>query len=416
MNRLKLDFTIDSIEARKEFIDRYIEEIEPTPAECETIANYILWGKEEDGKSPVQKKQINQESAWGGKKTESLEALLEMPNFTESLLHPISTVPLKAQKEAFCREDALDNSPSYLQSTFKNLFHEIDTVDFIVSSYIGQAREELLRAIPEEKQTELKAFARTLTQKNYLKLRHLLIELRKQQFTLRDSYRQSLIAKNTPLLIEADTLSFGVEIPVYPLGFVSEFPAIFTNLNALIPSAFSYPELTQISKHYWSKKPSALYFDFENPEHLYNLLTIPDLEDNLPFDSTFPELIHTLHYYIAIADLPSIYQEILQMKLERRKNSRIAVAINTKYNKSYSANYISTIFRQKIIKQIAETASYHRKIVENLFFPENFKRCNSCGRVLLKDQYNFVRKTRATDGYSNRCKVCDHKDRAKRRH
>ena len=89
--------------------------------------------------------------------------------------------------------------------------------------------------------------------------------------------------------------------------------------------------------------------------------------------------------------------------------------INKKYNKSYTANYISTIFRQKIIPRINETAEFHAKIIENLSFPENFKKCTGCGKVLLVDPDKFVRKSRSKDGFSTRCKICDRNDRQKKK-
>ena len=57
-NRLKLDFTISSLEERTSFVDNYLVEnkeifdIKPiTEKELETIENYILWGKDKNGKN-----------------------------------------------------------------------------------------------------------------------------------------------------------------------------------------------------------------------------------------------------------------------------------------------------------------------------------------------------------------------------
>jgi hypothetical protein len=51
--------------------------------------------------------------------------------------------------------------------------------------------------------------------------------------------------------------------------------------------------------------------------------------------------------------------DILHAKLNKKKNVDIAEEINKKYGTSYSPNYISTIFRQKVLTKIAATASYH---------------------------------------------------------
>lgn len=50
-NRLKLDWTLSTSAERKKFVDEYISNItfEPSEDELETIANYILFGKDEDG-------------------------------------------------------------------------------------------------------------------------------------------------------------------------------------------------------------------------------------------------------------------------------------------------------------------------------------------------------------------------------
>lgn len=61
------------------------------------------------------------------------------------------------------------------------------------------------------------------------------------------------------------------------------------------------------------------------------------------------------------------------MKLAKKKNVDIAWEINKKYNKTYTPNYISTIFRQRIIPHINDAAKMHKEIIGNIFFPENFK-------------------------------------------
>ena len=71
-----------------------------------------------------------------------------------------------------------------------------------------------------------------------------------------------------------------------------------------------------------------------------------------------------------MTDLTEAQREILDLKINKVKNQDIADIINKKYNKSYTANYISTIFRQKIIPRINETAEFHAKIIESKFSRE----------------------------------------------
>ena len=121
-------------------------------------------------------------------------------------------------------------------------------------------------------------------------------------------------------------------------------------------------------------------------------------------DSNLPALMDTLRFYTEQAELSEIQKEILDLKLKKVKNVDIAQEINKKWQKTYTPNYISTIFRQRIIPKINEAAAYHEKVVSNLFFEEEFKVCTGCGRTLLRDADNFTRKSRSKDGYTSRCK------------
>ncbi|MBQ4122248.1 hypothetical protein IJD44_00765 [bacterium] len=67
-NRLKLDFTLQTNEQRSEFANKYLNQEQfqkhpPTEEELETIANYILWGKDpQTGLNSKQSKDIQLES------------------------------------------------------------------------------------------------------------------------------------------------------------------------------------------------------------------------------------------------------------------------------------------------------------------------------------------------------------------
>ena len=132
-------------------------------------------------------------------------------------------------------------------------------------------------------------------------------------------------------------------------------------------------------------------------------------------ENNLKNLLDTLEFYEAIADLTDIQREILKLKEKKEKNADIAGYINRKYGKSYTANYISTIFKQKIIGKINEAAALHQDTIENCFFPENFKQCTCCGKILLLDGRNWVKKTRSKDGFQSRCKRCERELRKKKK-
>ena len=437
-NRLHLDFQIESIEDRNKFLEEYLQREEfikkpLTEEELETCANYILWGKDKDGKSAVQKKEIQiktKNGTWDKREDDSLDALLETPSFNEATIIGPNSVRTKIPREVFSRTKALKDAPDALKPIFKDLFYQIDKLDLTLNYYDlahgkrkNPPREELLQQFTLEEQLQLEEDSKHLNQFKYLKMRHLLVELRRQQFTLKDSY-SSIIQRHTVPSVEymPNSISFETEISVLPLGIKNENKiASLIFREEYIPSEYTEEELKSISDFLWEKKKESnnIIIDFRELEHVYNLFTLFfDLEDEAlkkEIESETGSLLQTLKFYTDMADLSEAQREILDLKVRKYKNQDIANIINQKYNKSYTANYISTIFRQKIIKQINEAAQFHEEIIGNLFFPENFKRCTCCDKMMLRSPENFVRKTRAKDGFSNRCKKCDKIDRLRKK-
>ena len=439
-NRLHLDFSIPGTIERKDFVDQYVQRpeflIKPlTDDELETIANYILWGKDPDGQSLVQKGNISIETrnkTWQRDDTESLDAMMESPTFNEASLRRPTEARTRIAREVFDRQKALDECPEHMRAVFEDLFDRIDKLEMSIHFYEfahGKRKEPprtaLTKRFSEAEVDAARAVAEKWNQFKYLKQRHLIVELRREQFTLRDSYIEKHM-RHTPPEPDLDpvNLDFDAEIPVFPLGLVGApfSELVFKQADDLNPTTYTEKELDVLTRHYWSKKEQSrpqLYFDFGELEHVYELFgQLVELEeelDALPIESNLGKLIATLKYYIALTDLTEAHQEILDLKINKQKNQDIADIINKKYGKSYTANYISTIFRQKIIPHINETAKFHALIIENMCFEENFKKCHGCGKWLLIDAENFVRKSRSKDGFSTKCKKCDRADRERKK-
>lgn len=439
-NRLHLDFSISSTSDRKDFVDQYVQRPEfiskpLTEDELETIANYILWGKDPDGLNCTQRGEIQIETrnkTWQRDDTESLDAMMESPAFNEaSLRRPTEARPKKV-RETFDRQKALDECPEYMRAIFTDLFKRIDKLEMSIHFYEfahnkrkEPPRASLIKRFDEIEVETARATASKWNQYKYLKQRHLIVELRREQFTLRDSYVEKHLRHTPPEPeFELSKLDFEVEIPVYPLGVMGApfSELVFRPMVQLNPNAYTKEEQMILSKLYWSKKEQIcphLFLDFRELEHVYELfgqlIDLEEILDDLPVDSNLGKLINTLRYYIELTEFSEVHKEILDLKIEKKRNQDIADIVNKKYNKSYTANYISTIFRQKIIPRINETATFHARIIENIAFEENFKKCHSCGKWLLIDSQNFVRKSRSKDGFSTRCKKCDRADREKKK-
>ena len=440
-NRLDLDFSIESAAERKIFLDQYLQEPQfkekkLTEAELDTCAKYLLYGKDEDGTSCVQRGEVQVDTknkTWSKEgKFVSLEALLDTGDsqggsYEDVILKP-HQVNYKNIRETFSREEALRKAPAVLIPTFKSLFQQIDETELTINFYeilVGkrqkEPREELTSRLGPEITQKCKQNAALLSQYQYLKKKHTLVDLRRQQYTLRDSYQStfqnSWKNRGAPIL-EEGPLAFDCDMEVFPLGLKARGTTselVFRPFKELYYKNFTEEQLKKISKRFWDKENKSkegIYFDFTDIEHVYQLiLSYVDLravvENGDETDSTTAELLNTLDYYVQETNLTDSQKEILQMKKQQIKNKDIKDYINSKYGTTYNENYISTIFRQKIIRQINETAAFHKKIISNIFFSEEFKQCTSCGQWLLICSENFVKKSRAKDGYTNRCKACD---------
>ena len=432
-NRLKLDFSLESAQDRVNFINSYIVQFPTlTQSEASTIADYLLWGKTEEGVALGADAGL--ETRWSKpNEAESLDAVLENPALSNAQLYALNdAVVLRKPRNVFSREEARREAPDYLKQTYEDLWKTIDEVELEINFYelrVGKRekppREELLKRFTDDEVERIRAAAEKLNQYGYLKLRHRIRELRTEQFTIRDSYRSTFNITQSTYSPKNNSFVFDCDVEVLPLGIKEGIVGEMIFDVNFDPAAFDEEQLRLISNLVWKKKDidkEKKIFDFRNLEAVYQLyLFKEDFDDRLEeveynhiIENNLSQLLETLNFYEQIADLTDIQREILRMKEKKQKNAEIAGYINKKYGKSYTANYISTIFRQKIIVKINEAAELHRDTVENCFFPENFRKCPDCGRVLLLDARNWVRKVRSKDGFQNKCKRCEREQRKRK--
>lgn len=460
MNRLNLNFALSTNEERAKFLDEYLQkhanefQKSPlTPDELETMGNYILWGKDPiTGKNSKQSKEIQLESrakTWDAPNPcESLDALLESPVFNENELRPITNVGTKVVRETFDRQKELNRCPETLQPVLRALFREIDRLELMINFYDlahnrrdNPPREQLIRKFSPEEQDQLRERAEKWTNFLYLKKRHLLVEFRREQYTIRDSYL-TVVTKSNSYMTDGygpAPFTFGDGVEVFPLG-VNDGSRIgnlvFRDWGKVNVEKLEEKELEILSKFLWeqkAKKDTAKFFvDFGDEDALYSILgVLKELEEWIApsrkseswegkdfnngenkeskdqNEESTEILLKTFWYYVDCARLSDMEHRILEHKIRKTGNVTIAREINADFGKTYTPNYISTIFKQRIIPKICAAAKAHLEILENIFFPENFKVCSRCGKTYLRNADNFTRKSRAKDGFTSRCKSCE---------
>lgn len=135
-NRLHLNFQLESAEDRAQFVQEYLATLgfEPNEAELETISNYILWGKSQNGKNVQQNGEVELKK-WASTPVESLDALAETPGFSETSLRSLHEPPARIQRTTFSRSRALEEAPPHLKQVFIDLFRQIDEIELELNYY-----------------------------------------------------------------------------------------------------------------------------------------------------------------------------------------------------------------------------------------------------------------------------------------
>ena len=408
-----LDFSLVSAESRTEFLSRLLDE-NSTLAQNLTQNDYDLFvdylccgiGPEEaqnpKPKSSVQKKETYLENKRKPTpKEESLDALLETPTFNEGTSFSRQDIHYRIPKPNFSRDRIRSRGQG---QNFEELWTQIDELEKLVGVREGKLGVENLGAEFEKLQVR----AQALDSYHLYLAKKLLLDLRKTQYTLDDFYNPQLQRKE---LLQStyrggeveEGLTFGTYINVLPLGLYQKI------------DRFERPWMVGVP---YTQPQSKFSLDFTNPSQVGIIIKfLEDLEEEATpnCESAIPQLVQTLTYYASHAHLSPEQQRILQLKIERKSSVQIAELINKEFGTSHTDSYISTIFTQQICEKIAWAAQLHKDSFEKRGQPRYWKECKDCGAILLKDERNFTKSSRARDGFQCRCKWCEREKRKKYR-
>lgn len=387
MAKFKLDFSIESSKDRMEAIKSIpLETL--TKKELETVTNYVLYGKDEDGTSIVQRKEIQIKTKFDSyqkEHTTSLDALMESPTFDEGIFQK-NKVVYKKVKPTIDREQVKDILG------MKELWEAIDRLKNIYDQNSGKK--------PREEGTPV------LNQTQLYYLNHQLIELYQQQYQLKDIKFPTVFGKKNKADFHDNPLDYQLSFPILPRGIFSQENDWLFMEPFRITATAAQANLEREQEIINSGKP---YLDFRNKDHLYYLIQYyGDLKasvENQP-DSIIHNLLWTLDFYIDKANLSDQQRLIVEDKKFRFQNREIRAHLEKELGISHRENYISTIWN-KAIDLIIEAVelNYDEYLCKD--YKKAWKKCNRCGKLLLRDPRNFVRKSKASDGLTGRCKRCD---------
>jgi hypothetical protein len=400
MTTLKLDFSIPTTEGRRDFVDALVQQKTADPnykfttADLELLGNYILYGRDADtGESAVDRHDVIIKTKYGSydrKDSESLDAIMDNPLTNETtIFRPLERSVYTKKKPTIDRSVDCD-IPELLP-----LWDYLDLMQHKLNVSLG--KEHDIHTTPITNPTHL------------YKLNHMLIDMRRDQFVLRDSYKPVLpLAQNkTTYVYDIE----GEELDLTGLTSCYGFAPLGLYFNGSLTFSAPYEDVAAERPYNTHAK---YLIDFTNPKHVYRLLEhYEDLSiaaAQRP-NSTLSALVHTIDYYVEHADLSRTQTLVLNSKIKHLSNIEIRSILINQLDLSPSINYISTIYTQQVCGKIADAATLHLDQWLNRFNLFAWKKCSCCGRTLLKDTREFVRKKRSSDGLSNQCKRCDREKR-----
>lgn len=491
--KIQLDFSKSSLSDRLEVAAQYAHS-NLSAKNCKHIADYILWSRDENGTCISKDENFELSSKWSASQPDSMEATMEaethIPNF-----HTVGEIPpTLVRKQKFSRAEAL---ASPLAPHFKVLFDEIDRLDVLIAFAMGkEPREELVNRMEPSCLFALRAKAAKLSPKELQRARHDLVDLRTEQYELRDSYKPQLRNAKQPLgkvelaPLEIEPLGLWVE-PTTTLGkfLWAEEPTPPNNeedrrrlaqalkrllarsckqnttqtqtqdglherevkigSNATARSSRQDTKQNKIEEHSCQNEDGlheravektshdsdclherevknscqtderAVTFDLRDPNSWLQLLpyynTIYnaklEAEERHDIESEAPALWNTIQYYFDRALMQAEYRLIVEMKSENWRNEDINNELRRRNLKTFSVNYISTIYKKRIPKLLAQAVEAHYELALALDQPDEWKRCSKCGKLLHLDSNHFRRLGKSKDGFVGSCKQCDKKKR-----
>lgn len=384
--KFKLDFGIYSAEDRMKEIKK-IDLEHLTKLELETVTNYVLYGKDEDGTSSVDRKEIQIKTkfnSYNRNKTVSLDEMMESPTFDESTLAKNKTI-YKKVKPTIDKEKAA-KIPDMIA-----LWETIEKQEKLLAEL-----KEIKNPSPEEK-------------KQIYYLNHHLIQLRTEQYYIMDSHFPTIQLQRNRAQFHESIVDSQMSYPVLPRGVMREQNDIDFRTPRLNKDSYSDTMIysdDEVDEMIRNKKP---FFDFRNTKHLYQLIQhYAELQDYVRLipDSPIHNLLWTLDFYIEKANLSEQQLLIVRDKKMRQPNKVITANLMEELGIYHQENYVSTIWN-KIVRLIADAAelNYDEFLCRN--YDKAWKICSRCGEEYLRDPRNFVRKAKAADGLTGRCKKCD---------
>ena len=356
-NDLKLDYTLQDPGARNELVKKIIEQTPPqrlTPKYLQLLANYLVFAMDKEERK---KKNI----------------------ITDNRMVTVNK-----------RETSFEGLVEKFQNGEDGIYNIITNDKNIIFTPKISITEEDIQTIPGMKQlrdaiAQIEAQEKVATGKRRFLLKKQLIEMRKEQYVLKNTFKPPIYCLNATKSF--NHIALEEKISVNEDGSLK----IEGNFSLLNPDHVSAVlcNYSRIKQDCWGQFSSDSYYMIQDLENLVD----ETLEKDFP-----------------------LYYDLLIYKIDGKTNEEIQSLLERDYGVRHSVEYISSLWRNKIPKMIAEQARKDWLIWHYTFEEKGqWKKCSRCGQIKLAHNMFFSKNNTSKDGFYSICKDCRNaKTKAKR--
>lgn len=345
---IKLDYSIESPAERNELVKKIIAE-NPNLSEnyLEILANYLILCMEKQEKK--EKKILTENRMVTVNKREtSFEGLVAQFENGEDGIYNLIT----------------ENKHTIFQPKVSITKKDLEEIPFL---------KQIRKAIKYWEDLSKKASGKEA----YI-IKKTIIELRKEQYLIKEAYRKPVICHNFTRSRKPSILLDG-KIWLNKDGYCESKGIELVNPAVCSAILCNYNQLKWTSKGHFDGDTWYLMEDFDRI------------------------------YKVALEDQP-LYKKIAEYKIEGLQNADIQQFIQEEFGIKHSLEYISSLWRNKIPNLIASAAEdeyldwYYLNVEKG-----KYKRCSKCGKIKLAHNKYFSKNNTSKDHFYSICKCCRNK-------
>lgn len=261
------------------------------------------------------------------------------------------------------RETSLEGVVSKFEKNKDGVYNIMNEDKNVILTPKVSITEEDIKKIPFIKQVRASIKKlRGIKNKNYI-IQQAIINLSQTQYIIKEAYKKTIRVKNTNV----------PEKPKYDWGALLNFED-WTVVRAMLQT---YSDLKNSS-------------DQKIQEGIYWLL------------KDFERLADS-----ALEDKEPLLYDILKLKIVKTPNLEVQKFLEQEYGHTYSVEYISSLFNNKIPKLIAEEEKCRKLYFRYTYIEKGqWKRCTRCGQTKLMHSMFFSKNSGGKNGFYSICKKC----------